>query len=339
MSLIPTIYSSDDPGAPTLTGQAGSLAVLLDAILVDGYGSGSTAKAGLGWTRAFTGTNLRAFRNNIVSGLGYYVRLDDTQTRVGRLRTYIAMTAISTGTGMAPLAAQRTNGALWLKSDTADATARKWWAIGNEQCFYLFIVPVGGDVTSVFDLTPAVPYFAGRMVSRKPGDQFAFGLALGVNTYAAGAYSGDLSNLFRNYVSSVAWNAGVYTGSVEYLSFVFSRGHAQTGNAVAARVAPDMPANTSSWGGNDSNPVPYPDPVSGGMLISKPPVIEGINLARAYFPGLYVPSHYKPLVDLQVETNIPGLASGTKLLAKTWAYSPTATIAGGQVLFDITNPW
>lgn len=341
MSLIPTIYSSDDPGAPVLTGLAGSLAALLDAILVNGYGSGSTAKAGLGWTRPYTGTNLRAYRNNPVSGLGYYIRLDDTQARVGRLRTYTSMTAISTGSGLSPTTSMRTNGALWVKSDTADSTARKWWAIGNERCFYLFMCPVGTDQTGQpDDVAFAVPYFGGRLSSRKPGDQFDFGIALGMNAYSQGDYGQYLSFLFTNVYVARDWSTGTYNASpADGSSIAISRGHGQTGNPVVARVGSDISMNTGTWGGSDSGngAVPYPDPVSGGLILSPGFIIEGQNLARGYFPGIYVPSHNQPLPDLQVETNVAGLPEGTKLLGKRFRYS--MNVAGGQVFFDITNPW
>ena len=34
-----TVYRSDDAGAPNLTGAAGSLIAILDAVLVNGYGA------------------------------------------------------------------------------------------------------------------------------------------------------------------------------------------------------------------------------------------------------------------------------------------------------------
>lgn len=339
MSLIPTIYSSEDPGAPVLTGLAGSLAALLDAILVNGYGSGSTAKAGMGWTRPYTGTNLRAYRNNTVSGLGYYLRLDDTQTRVGRLRIYTAMTAISTGSGMAPTTSMRTNGALWVKSDTADSVARKWWAIGNERCFYLFMAPVGQDQTGIpEDGAQGIPHFAGRLRSRKPGDQYDFAVSLGMNAYNAGDWPNTLSWAFRNIYSGMGWSQGVYQSTPsEGAAVAIARGYLQTGNPVVARIGPDIAGSQTCWGGEDGGAVAYPDPVSGGLILSPGLLVEGVSIARAYYPGLWVPAHARPLSDLQIETNIPGLPAGTKLLAKSYRYAPT--YPGGQVMFDIANEW
>jgi len=100
VSLIPSIYTSTDAGAPQLTGQAGSLLALLRAVLVNGYSTGATAKAPLGWTQEFSGTNKAVFRNNPTTGSGYRLRIDDTQAREARMRAYTTMTNVDTGTGV-----------------------------------------------------------------------------------------------------------------------------------------------------------------------------------------------------------------------------------------------
>ena len=70
-----TIYRSSDAGAPSLTGAAGSLIALLDACLRTGYGT----KAGAGWTKPFTGTNIAAFRQG-AGGNGRYLRVWNART-------------------------------------------------------------------------------------------------------------------------------------------------------------------------------------------------------------------------------------------------------------------
>lgn len=120
-------FKSTDAGAPVLTGQAGKMIAVLDWVLV--------TKGG--WAKAFTGTNLAAYRSN--TGNRFYLRVDDTQTIFTRLRGYRAMTAISTGTNQFPatsLAAAATWGAC--KSTTADATPRAYWGIRTDR--YVFLV-------------------------------------------------------------------------------------------------------------------------------------------------------------------------------------------------------
>ena len=63
-----TLYSYTDVGAPSLAGNVlGGLPPILDACLVNGYGS----KAAAGWAIAYTGTNVRTYRP--ASGNRYYL--------------------------------------------------------------------------------------------------------------------------------------------------------------------------------------------------------------------------------------------------------------------------
>lgn len=103
-----TIYRSSDAGAPSLTGAAGSLIALLDACLRTGYGT----KAGAGWTKPFTGTNIAAFRQG-AGGNGRYLRVWNARTSAdgsghfsANVRGYEAMTAVSAGTGAFPTTGQ-----------------------------------------------------------------------------------------------------------------------------------------------------------------------------------------------------------------------------------------
>ena len=88
-----TVYRWDDPDAPVLSNpSAGSLIGVLDACLVDGY----TGKTGAGWTKAFSGTNLAAYRQG--AGSMCYLRVDDgTGSFKVKMRGYESMTDIDTG--------------------------------------------------------------------------------------------------------------------------------------------------------------------------------------------------------------------------------------------------
>jgi hypothetical protein len=73
--MIPKIYDWLDANAPVLTAQPGSLVDLLDACLVDGYGSKTSA----GWTREFAASvpaNQRIYR--APQGLRPFLRIDDS---------------------------------------------------------------------------------------------------------------------------------------------------------------------------------------------------------------------------------------------------------------------
>lgn len=68
-----TKYMSSDSGAPIMNGTQGSLVNVLDAILVNGYGSKSPA----GWTKPFSGTSKAVYRNSPLTGTGTYYRVYD----------------------------------------------------------------------------------------------------------------------------------------------------------------------------------------------------------------------------------------------------------------------
>ena len=74
-------YTNTSPGAPTLTGAAGSLITLLDWLLV----------TNLGWTKEFSGTNLASYR--AATGNRFYLGVDDTTALYSRVRGFATMTA------------------------------------------------------------------------------------------------------------------------------------------------------------------------------------------------------------------------------------------------------
>lgn len=138
-------YWSGDASAPSLTGAVGSLVALLDAILVNGYGSQTAA----GWTKTFTATNKANFKN---AGTGAVLYVDDsapTTAKEARVTGFKTDSAIGAGTGQFPTAVQSTIGigaVVIRKSTTADATVRGWRCLADSTFFYLFTET--GDYTS-----------------------------------------------------------------------------------------------------------------------------------------------------------------------------------------------
>jgi len=134
-----TVYKSNDASAPALTGAAGSLCTVLDAVLVNGYG----AKAAAGWAIPFTGTNLRIYRAPSGAMRGF-MRVDDAASRAApfangceaRISGSEGATAISTRTGVYP---PTTNGIILRKSISADSTARPWIVVADARTMYMFV--------------------------------------------------------------------------------------------------------------------------------------------------------------------------------------------------------
>lgn len=329
MSLIPTIFSSTDPGAPALTGQAGSFAALLDAVLVDGYGMGPSAKAPLGWTRPYRqGSTLRAYRNSTVNGTGHWLRVDDSQALYASLTGFESMSDIGTGVGMFPTSAQIPNGSAWAKSRTADATARAWWIIGNETCFYIFIDYVGEGIGSAAGVN-----FAGNFSKLNPTDSWNYA----ISERNSGSYAGgstfeslrllQLSTVVNGNPIGVADVSLTLARSLD--GSVSARGRCAAGGPVAQSFA--------GWQGIGTGGFPYPDPYSGGLLYCRLPILQAAQQIRGVLPGLYCPMHHAGIADMQILPDVDGFPPGSRLLCKV-------ARVGGQsqyprVLFDLTNPW
>ena len=128
------IYLSTDVGAPTLNGTAGSIIAVLDACLVNGYGS----RLPMGWTKEFSSPSVGVYRALV--GTRYYLRVDDAATFVTAnnclVRAFETMSDVNTGTNTFPKVAQLTNGIQISKSSTIDATARGWCIVAHERSFY-----------------------------------------------------------------------------------------------------------------------------------------------------------------------------------------------------------
>lgn len=237
------LYKSTDVGAPVLSGQNGALIALLDACLVNGYG----AKPAAGWTKAFTGTNLAAYRNSLANGTGHYLSVDDAggasgnAARIARMRGFEAMTAITTGTGPFPTVAQISAGLHVLKSDTADATPSPWIILADEHTFYLFTKPgptYGGSWSG---------FMFGDFFSLKAGDAFRSCTIGRAAEFNPGAWPFDEDRLQDTAVVN-ATNVGHYKPRTF---------------AGVAQVATVFGKHCTDLA--KKNFVPYPNPVDGSI--------------------------------------------------------------------------
>ena len=142
MSTTVNVYRNTDASASSLKGTVGTLTTILDACLVNGYGSQTAA----GWTIAYSGTNKRVYRNSTTDGTGFYIYVDDSGSGSGGAKEALmtgfqSATGVGTGTGQFPTFAQSSNGigaVVCRKSNTADSTVRSWTLIADDTVFYLF---------------------------------------------------------------------------------------------------------------------------------------------------------------------------------------------------------
>lgn len=144
-------YRWDDAGAPTLTGEVGSLTNLLRKCLVGTAGTAYGSKAAAGWSEEFAGAaaNIAVFRNSgSAGGCECCVRINDNApgsagAKEAQVLVYAAMTDVDTGTlGTA---------ATWFrKSATANTTARKWLVVADERTAWVYSFDTGDPNASYF---------------------------------------------------------------------------------------------------------------------------------------------------------------------------------------------
>lgn len=303
-----TVYKSTDGSAPVLTGQAGALITLLDACLVNGYGSKSPA----GWAKPFSATSIGCYR--AASGNRLYLQVIDTglsSARSARVRGYESMSAHDTGSNPFPTSGQLANGMGAFKSGTADSTARAWCMVAEDQLFYLFMQ--AESVTGEWHV-------------------LAFG---DIDTYAAGdAYATILIASTEN-AAAATLDDNQFSGCVTTLTTQTNHYIARPYTGIAGAAACGKMAGNLTGSLMGSSGMTYPAPVDNGLYIEPVRVAE-TGTFRGVMPGLYAPLHNKPLSHYQTITSVIGL-SGRTLMALDLA-SPTGT-ATAQCCLDITGPW
>lgn len=381
------------PGAPVMSGQAGSLIAILDACLVNGFGlktvdslavSGGIATASIstghsavphtvvlvsgatpaglngekkvittttntitfdatgisdqnatgtitlklapaGWEKAFSGTNLAAYKSANPSASGCFVRFDDTGGQTATFRGYESMTDVSTGSGIFPTDGQESGALLAMKSTAADATARKWFVIANDKMAYIGLSRFGGVNAGRY----AGIYF-GDIISRKSADPWRFAVhgsdssptlapTAGNNPFA----SSDGNNLAGiNYLPRDSSGAG---GSIKY-------------------TVHSLQINNSGYvSGNGA--IPYPNPADNGLILTPIVIIESTaKTLRGELPGLLLcPQNAANRICPDGSslgafiTDVPSLP-GRTILAVPMAYGGApGTFAPGFI--DLTGPW
>lgn len=317
------LYRHDDASAPVLTGQVGSLTTLLDACLVNGYGS----KTAAGWSIAYTATNKRAYKQgsggNHPTGIHLYV--DDTgpgaggarEARVCGFETMSAITPV--GTGQFPNSTQSSIGSGQLvlrKSTTTDATARKWYVVADAWTVYVF-VETGDDAPP---WTTGFGFVFGDFKSYKSGDAYA--QIIIARTREQNTDGGS------EILSSWGWGRNSYDANSDIPGHYCARHWNQLGvSPRCGKIANLGMQGYSQWSGNQSVPgngdegnlangynqnypgsFPYPNPVDNSLWMA--PIYINQNGMRGYLRGLWVPQHHMPLNPGDTFTAASGNLSG-----------------------------
>lgn len=319
---MPTVYRDTDPSAPILTGTVGALTALLDACLVNGYGSKSAA----GWTKPYTSTNAVVYLQG-GSAPNRYFQVDDNGPGAGgakeaRLYPFETMTAYNTGTGTMSAGGSIVAASTFTvlrKSTTADSTPRQWVLFADTKTVYLFVM--AGDFANVY-----YGYWFGDFYSFKSGDNFKYGILSRVSENNATALNGDLFVVgyagALNTVNLARASTGV-AGSIV---------GSQTGDAT-------LEANGNNFGPLTGN-LQYPHGPDGGFYLCPLYLNEGgvnITVIRGKHRGAWHCVHASSyFTDGNVINGTGPYAGRTFMIVKPSATSGSATPIAGYLAVETT---
>lgn len=307
------LYASTDAAAPTLTGELDTLNAILDAILIDGYGTQPAA----GWTREYRDATSRINVYRPAAGPRHYLQVNDNApgahgAREARLRGYVSMSAYDTGTEPFPTVTQLANGYFCRKSAALSTTPRDWYALADDATLYLFINP--GDAADQFD-----PYTFGATNSWKPNDAYAT-LIAGRITEASSLHSTSAQHLITATALGTAAESG-YTPR-PYTGVGTSTLHGTTYASALIRSSAEIAIGSGAQ--------PYPLPVDASLLLS-PLYLDDGTLTRGTIPGLWMPAHARPLATGQTYTAQDG--------AITRTFMAINTPSSGQMHIETSDTW
>lgn len=261
--------------------------------------------AGAGWTKAFSGTNLAAYRAPIGTTNGFYCRVDDSVALYSRIRGYETMTDVSTGTGLFPTDAQLSGGSYHVKSNAASGAGRSWVLITNGKIWYFLNYYLGTIAQGVNGISFGDP------TNYKTGD--LYGTILFADTQTS------TPAVFQAMVASITSQAGHF----------LARSYTQIGTSVAIGKSTDA-AKTSSAAVIGAAGMTYPVPADGGLYLA-PVYWHEPGCMRGVLPGIWAPCHARPLTDLDTFSGSGDLAGKTFLACNT--------VGTGQMFLETSNTW
>lgn len=269
------VYRWTDTSAPVLTGQVGSLITLLDACLVNGYGSMSAA----GWTKPYTSTNAADYLQGGSSNQRYF-QIDDNgpgagAAREARLSGYEAMTAYSTGTNSlanAPMIAGTPSFMVIRKSATADATVREWIVAADNRTVYGFVHT--GDVAAAY-----FSFWFGDFYSNKSSDPWKAGISARSSENSSSQGSELLLFLTWGTITTLS-NCGT----------IF-RNAAAVATPLAIQCVGDSVLSGLSTTGSPVGVLSYPHSPDGGFYLAPIHIVENNAVLRGRHRGIWHVCH------------------------------------------------
>lgn len=281
----------------------------------DGTATGTiTVKmAPAGFNKPFSGPNLAAYKSAHPAAHGQYLRVNDTTANYARVVGYETMTAISTGTGLFPSAAQVNGGYYWGKdSDPAGTGNAPYLFVSDGRMFYLCVQASYNYYAGAARAHQALVF--GDMIPESPApDPFA--------TLVAGGIDASWFNA-----------GGIYVWDYFSADYLLSTPRAISGVGTATRGGTHCDLNIGT-------PLDLPNPITGAIPMGRVLYHDSTSsFPRASLPGVqYGPCAYaEKLIDVHTILDMPDGRS----FVSAFAHSSVNADAGLKaVLLDITGPW
>lgn len=312
-------------GEFTVTGTTVNTFTFSAPSVVNGTYTGSvTAKlAPAGWEKAFSATNVAAYRSADLTTTRCFLRVDDAGSTTARVVGYEAMSDANTGTGAFPTSAQLSGGYYWPKSTTANSSPTYWVLVGDSKSFWLY-----NSTTPTLAAQGIAGWLSGfgDLASRKAGDAYGCVIYGAANTSAAFAESNTVGCAYSHAQSSV--------NTVGYVA----RSYTAVGSSQPVFNASE--SFDSGYSGNGS--YSYPNGPDNALLLSRmmvcemsPRIIRGTPRGLLFNPQLLGSSSFTTRDKLVGQ----GSLAGRTLLALKGS-APAQTSATNITTFlDITGPW
>lgn len=259
-------------------------------------GTITAKRAPAGFEKAFSGTNLAAYRSLDVMGTRRYLRVDDTGTTNARAVGYESMSGISSGlVGPFPTSAQLSGGYYVYKSSAASSATRAWRLYADARLMYLHTDADVGTWPGGLTFGDILPYVTNDAYAAMLQASSAAAAAMGIHLFGQ-------ENGF------------------------FARSYLQTGSAVpVVRYSHAKTPSAAGLGGQA-----WPSLIDHAAHVWPIEVWESTLAARGVLPGAWNPIH-NDVPDGVTLTNIPQLPGRTLI---------TQLIDSAYGLaFDLSGPW
>ncbi len=331
------VYRSSDTGAPALSGSAGALITVLDAVLVGSGGIAYGSTSSSGWTKPSLGgtnpgTNVSVYQQGSGSN-GFYLRVNDSgaavgadesgggaNTRAARLRGYESMTGVSTGTLAFPTTAQDTAGLCPRKAANLSTVPVGWIILADSRTVYMFILT--GDTAGVYQA-----WMFGEFYSLKTSDNYRCAIISRPNGSEGGGGSETL-DLITHLPSGAS--------SGHYIARDASGGGSGSVAALKVGFGAARPTVTSiALGANSSGNVSMRNPSDHYLYLVPVRICHtvGGNTVRGRMRGMWdIGVSLNALSDGDTFTGTGGLAGKTFIIIK-------GTSNTGAYCMEISDTW